>query len=433
MKLLVISTSYPPFWGSHTQRIVGLIDALEAYGFDICLLTSYIEDNHPSYDEKSIEFINEKIKIIRVPLGILHRYSSNKNEEREYIATKGMLKERMKASLRSVLVPDSMVDWLPRVARIVKSSDLISRVRPDVILSCSMPNTCHIVGYGLSKKYGIPLILDYADPWAYEPGANHNRLKYILQKRLESRILDHSAGSTYSCESARLLNQTKFNLDRSKTITIYTGFSAKKSTSSDSHKISSNNQELVITYGGDLDPKVRDPIPLFISLQRVSSLSIQCIIRTNLTKFSNYYRDYPHSDCLVIADTIPFDEYYKEMCRSDMLIIFGNNNNIQLPGKLFNCIATGRRILYIRCSGHGCEAEEILRDYGNADFVDNDPDQIEAMLRSLLIEKRIGELDRKRIGNISRYSSNAQGQKLAQFIKDIVDNKKSETKRIDSV
>lgn len=51
-----------------------------------------------------------------------------------------------------------------------------------------MPNTSHLIGYKLSKKYNIDLIMDYGDPWAYEISVKRGKIRFKLEYKLEKNI-----------------------------------------------------------------------------------------------------------------------------------------------------------------------------------------------------------------------------------------------------
>jgi hypothetical protein len=68
------------------------------------------------------------------------------------------------AFYKSVLCfPDEAWSWLLEfrvIERIARSE------RPDIILSTSQPNTCHIIAARLAARHGVPWAADLRDLWS---------------------------------------------------------------------------------------------------------------------------------------------------------------------------------------------------------------------------------------------------------------------------
>jgi hypothetical protein len=47
-----------------------------------------------------------------------------------------------------------------------------------------------------------------------------------------------------------------------------------------------------------------------------------------------------------ICDNLDHPKYINLLVNADVIIVFGNNNYIQIPGKIAHCVASGRPILY---------------------------------------------------------------------------------------
>jgi glycosyltransferase involved in cell wall biosynthesis len=72
-----------------------------------------------------------------------------------------------------IAIPDRYIGWVPialRVAgRLIKKNDI------RVIYVQGQPPSSIIIGYVMKKKFNIPLVIDYIDPWTTPPGYYHFR------------------------------------------------------------------------------------------------------------------------------------------------------------------------------------------------------------------------------------------------------------------
>ena len=117
---------------------------------------------------------------------------------------------------------------------------------------------------------------------------------------------------------------------------------------------------------------------------------------------------------ILIDHYIKFDDYFKEMMSSDIILFFGNSNDIQLPGKIFNCVVTGKYILYLKSNNiENDTVEQILASYKRGIVVPNEQEQIENTLGVII--DRISELRKTSLtenGDIYQFSEEFQFSKL---------------------
>jgi glycosyltransferase involved in cell wall biosynthesis len=66
-----------------------------------------------------------------------------------------------------MFVPDNKIGWFPHA--IWAGRRLLTRHRFDAILSSAPPYSGHIIAAWLSRRYRIPLVLDYRDDWVGNP------------------------------------------------------------------------------------------------------------------------------------------------------------------------------------------------------------------------------------------------------------------------
>ena len=405
-----------------------MVNAFVAKGAELFVLTQDTDCNWPGYDKSLLERVDNSIHVYRAPLGNLHKF---KNEESSHVSDseqKRSFTARLKSMIISmgqrikkiVLLPDTMVDWYPKAIRYERENNLIKSIKPDIIVSCSMPNTVHLVGYKLSKKYRIPLYLDIADPWAYDGDywKKFFSLRFKIQRFLENRIVQHAIGSSYSAPGCRRLYEEKYNLLSTITETVVTGFERSLMERANRLRHINTTKTVLFTYGGALEESVRDPKPFFRAAKEFES-TIELLLRTDeVTKAQRWLAECGGAKNITIDHYIKFDDYFKEMMSSDIILFFGNSNDIQLPGKIFNCVATGKYIMYLKSNDITNDTvERILTPYKRGIIVPNDITSIKSALNEIVNSiSEIRNVSMTENGDISQFSEDSQFTKMFDHI-----------------
>lgn len=427
-KVLMVTPAFPPIGGSHMQRMINFANSIAEMGIELHVIACEPSLGHPCIDYKSKSLINENIKVYYAPEGFLHRraHSYAKKIDKRNIKKKksiiSMLLGWGNKFKKKLLIPDTMIDWYFSTMKYIKDNNLIERINPDAIISCSMPNTVHLIGYKLAKKYNIKLIMDYGDPWVYETSIKRGKFRFMIERYIESKILKKASHVCFATKTTRDLYINKYNIKPEKTTVAMMGFYEKdiiNNSINDGKKC--KRKCLSMTYGGALNPAHRNPIPLFEAVKHLLDLNhkIEIQLRVDeITRISQQVKFYGLEKNILVKGYIPFDEYLQEAKYYDVLILFGNSSPLQIPGKLFNYIGTGMRILYIKNMDKEQydPTEEILNKYGNAICVENNPYKIANAILSLQMEKLNGGIRRTTIDHILEYSWKNQGNIFAKAV-----------------
>ena len=63
MKVLMITPAFPPYEGSHTQRMLAVANSLVENGLEVAILTLEEMKGHPTYNSSSLNKVNTRIII----------------------------------------------------------------------------------------------------------------------------------------------------------------------------------------------------------------------------------------------------------------------------------------------------------------------------------------------------------------------------------
>ena len=436
MRVLIVTPSFPPFQGSHTQRMVALANALVEDNIETAVLTTEILEGHPSYDPDMMGQVDNRVVIYRCPFGKLHRkaYTSFQNyTDNKYGingASSGFKSKIVKVVEKiknGVLLPDSLIDWYFPTIRYIHETDLINKYKPDFLLSCSMPNTVHVICEKIHREYHVPVLMDYADPWVYIAYYEHGKVRFNIEKKMEERCIQAGSLYSFSTPGAEKLYIDKFGLSPKKTFTALTGYDDKLKTGKQA-SAKKDDEQIVLTYGGALQIGIRNPEPFLKVIQKFVEENVTLKIRTDdvmgIQALVDKHCPKGKKTNITVEKYIPFDAYYEEMLSSDVLVFWGNTTSDQLPGKIFNYLPTRKLIFYIANNSdrEKDQAMSVIEDYGNYIYVNNDEISLESGLREMIAKLRNGEIKEIDEDKILKYSTQNQFAVFAEKIRNYLAN-----------
>ncbi|MHA1416961.1 MAG: glycosyltransferase [Candidatus Heimdallarchaeaceae archaeon] len=143
--------------------------------------------------------------------------------------------------------PDIYFQWIKPALR--EAQEKLSDIKLDAIIATAPPYSSIIIGYELSKKFNVPLVLDYRDPWSGNPfikfpfSLGKRRVKKVEKKIAESADLIVTVGE----DCAKLISESiDIPIDSIKI--VYNGFSLDTIPTSFSKK---GENKFVISYFGN--------------------------------------------------------------------------------------------------------------------------------------------------------------------------------------
>ena len=395
-KVLIVAYYFPPIAASGSMRPLGFCRYLDAYGWRPRVLTTEPGSVRPPVrvDESLLKKLPDNIRVDRLshpnPEQTLLQIR-NKIRERLHglrlsgknqcwPAANGCMTEQATADVRTqqfrlkdtilerlFAFPDPQCSWLQPAVR--GFSRIVHAEKPDVVFATGGPWTALLVGKNLAKKFKVPFVADFRDPWTDNPYME-GRPRSILQKakRAERSIYE---------SAARVIANTPELCDKLRTdhpdlgekfLTITNGFDDEPSLLSidpcenrRSGPSCSGPRDLIelchygTVYGN------RSPVALFQAVKelvdhkqiRPDQLRIRFVGAWEAAEPSceNLARDLEQRGMVRREPPVAHDRCVRLMREAKVLLLLQPALPLQIPGKIYEYIATGRPLLVIGGEG----------------------------------------------------------------------------------
>jgi len=183
--VLVLCYFYPPLAGGGVHRVLGFTRGLPAHGWD-CTVVCAGEEDYWVTDPTLAARVPEGTEVIRVAGG-----SALSAWLRVRRGDRGRRPGGTFSALRRLadwwLLPDSYAGWARR-ARAVAARRLAAG-GVDALLSSSPPDSVHLAAAPLARRFGVPWVADFRDPWiglAFRtpPTAWHRARQAAMERRV---------------------------------------------------------------------------------------------------------------------------------------------------------------------------------------------------------------------------------------------------------
>lgn len=414
-KLLVIAYYYPPMGLSGVLRIAKFTKYLRTVGWDPTVLT--VGDvGYFAYDYSLLEEVLESgVKIERTrtvdPLSLFKKKGTIK------MPPDG--RRRLLSGLTHVfLQPDNKIGW-KRFA-VKRAMELAEREHFDAILATAPPFTCFLVGLELQQKLGLPLVVDYRDPWTdnrnyfyatpmhkgYASAQEEAVLKnaegvVVVNRKIKEKLIArypflthegvHIIPSGYDPQDFRLA--ARFPMPKSR--------------------------KMRFTYSGLFDAR-RTPKFLFTALAKIFAEHPEmrdeielCFIGTFQESFRKMAQQLGVSSAIVTPGYVEHYQAVRYLMASDVLWLTMYDPTIT-PGKVYEYMGSRKPILALAPEGI---VRSVLGGYGAATCVDpEDVDAIAGAIHTLYGQWSAGTLPKGNEALAQEHDQRALTERLARVL-----------------
>jgi glycosyltransferase involved in cell wall biosynthesis len=352
-KVLFISYFWPPSVKASLHWPLKMIKYLPEFGWQPSVLTVE-QDTFSSKDESLLNEIDKNLEVLKAksfePFNLYKKFTGRQNDEQlvasETISTvnKGITHLISIWVRMNLFVPDARIGWYFSAVKI--GSAYLDKKNIDAIITIGPPHSTHLVGMKLSKKFKIPHIPVFIDPWVdiiYYKEFKRSKPTLLLDNYLEKRVLQNSNSAVFVTQSMQDDYIRKYPFLDNKSNVLYWGYDEE-----DFNNINSEiqgDEETIVHAGNIFDfqntpefwKQVKSEIDngrkLKIKFIGTVSPGIRQTIENNGL---NTYTEY--------MGFLPYSEMLKELSRASYLLVCSTEPR-HVPGKLFEYLRIGKPII----------------------------------------------------------------------------------------
>lgn len=428
-KVLIITYYWPPAGGIGVHRCLKFVKYLRDFNWEPIV---YAPENaqYAYYDVTNEMHIPQEITVLKYPIiepfNLFKKLSGrSKNDESNPVyarSKKVKFIDNLAIWIRgNFFIPDARCLWIRPSLRFL--SRYIKENKIDAILTDGPPHTNTVIGCKLSKKFNIPWLADFQDPWTQVDYYKMFKISGWADKRhkkMEQEVFKTAKKITVASPSwAKDLEAIgAYNVDP-----VFWGYDEEDFTSVEKSKHNKFSVVHAGLLGYDRNPEVflhvlSDIVSeneefkskLQINLAGSVDFTVQEEIRKyNLENHTVYLGNVPRPDAIKLT-----------VDASLLLLPLNKADNVKgrIPGKLFECMRSENPIL---CLGpNGTDVQEILIKTGCGISVDyTDYEGIKNfVMECFMNQSSSGSINRNRYVT---YDVKNQVSKIATFLNQITD------------
>ncbi len=368
-KVLFISFYWPPSGKASMHWPLKMAETLPQYGWQPKVLTAR-DDSFTEKDYSLIQDLDE-IEVIRTELFdpfIYYKKFIGKKKSDALSPSDAVskhdddIKNRFAQWIRmNLFIPDARIGWYKSAVK--GASEYLNNEKVDVIVSNGPPHTSHLIGKKLSKKFNIPLVTVFIDPWvdiSYYKGHNRNPLVLKVDEYLEKSVLNHAVRSIFVTQGLVDYFEKKYPFIKNKSVLMHWGYNE-----SDFENLISGKSKTtpIMLHAGNLYDH-QNPIEFWkyvkseidngrkLKLRFVGSLG---------PGIKNSLKNYGLTEHVEYAGFLSYKEVLSEMMNADYLLVCASEPR-HIPGKLFEYLRTGKPIAAF--ADDNSEVKQLIEESG---------------------------------------------------------------------
>jgi glycosyltransferase involved in cell wall biosynthesis len=371
-RALIITYYWPPSGGAGIQRWLKFVKYLREFDWEPVIYTPENPEN-PETDLSLFQDIPADLEVLKRPIwepyNLYKKFIGQKTDEKIHSAflsehRKKPLIENFSVWLRgNFFIPDARKFWIrPSVHYLTR---YLGNHPVNVIISTGPPHSMHLIALPLAKKFNVPWLADFRDPWTEIDFYQELRLTPWADRKhrqLEKEVLQAAGTVTVISDG---MAESFYRIHPRLYHVITNGFDEddiappEYSLSVDSHFSIAHIGTLVST---------RNPITFWDALKQAiieqpglsDDLEIKLVGKVDWT-VQNSIEQFGLSKFIRRMEYLPHREAIRQQQHSRILLLIINNTpnaGMILTGKFFEYLAARRPIL---CLGpvHG-DAAKIL-------------------------------------------------------------------------
>lgn len=381
-KVLAISFHYPPANNPRAIQVARLLRHVKLPTGLVCADHEELNDRRDSQlakgAESSLDFV------IRVPF-------IPSSAAREATRFAGRIMQPFWD-----LMPDQSRGWKRPV--IASLAERISDWSQTVLVTFGSPMSDHLIGLELKRRFDVPWMAHFSDPWVDNPFNRYNRFTRKANLGFEREVVENADRLLFTSQETVELVMAKYDPSiRAKARIIPHCFEPEQYLA----EPAANEEQITVRFLGDMYGP-RTPKPLFAALSRILSnnpgvLENVCFefvgSMCDLDLSSMGLNELP-AGLVRLRDTVSNKESLHLMSSADGLMVIDAPAKVSvfLPSKLIDYIGAGRPLLGITPPG---TASNLIVELGgwtgdpsNSEQIDRAIEEFLAFLRKRRMESQ---------------------------------------------
>lgn len=362
-KILILAYDFPPYVSVGGLRPYSWYKYFKEFGFYPVVVTRQWSNKHRNYLDYIAPSESNEIIIEETEFGTILRTPYKPNFANRLLLKYGEHKFRL---IRKIITGYyEFIQFLflvgPKSALYRGAKEYLKNNKVDLIIATGDPFILFKYASNLSKKYKIPWIADYRDPWTQDKSRVNNWFYNVYFSYFEKKItinvkliITVNDFSLYKI-SKGLKNKT-FEI-------IFNGYNPENFT--ENIIITQKNNFLTLAFTGTINKW--HPIKQFLAVlnnfcnQEKSQININFYGINNTRIIENFIKTHnPKFLKIELYDKIPNNQLIKILNEyTDILVLF--NDYYILGTKIFDYLALRKKILF--CFSEDKEAEELKNKY----------------------------------------------------------------------
>ncbi len=336
--LLVVAYYFPPWGGAGVQRTLKYVKFLPQFGWRPLVLTA-----RPRAVAVSDPSLGQDLPT-----------------ELQVVATSALMLPPIlpwrarNLMARWLMVSDEQAGWAPFAQR--QAEELIKRQQVQAIYTTSTPYTAHLIGLRLRRRFGLPWLADFRDPWVENTalklptGWHRERVR-----RWERQVVTNADRVTVVSEPmAEAFRKAYPELNRQHFLTLPNGYDPDDFAQAEPLGRTSHNDRLTIVYSGSFYGQ-RTSQPFLQALHNVlergqvprSAVRVRFVGNVGQVT-ADQVREMGLADVVEITGYVSHRQSIGYVLGADVLLLMiapGPGSEGVLTGKIFEYLAAGRPIL----------------------------------------------------------------------------------------
>jgi glycosyltransferase involved in cell wall biosynthesis len=432
-RALILTYYWPPAGSSGVQRWLKFVKYLREFGWEPVVYTA----NNPevfTQDESLFKDIPEGLEVIRrdvpEPYGVYKFFTGNRKKKIGVGFTSNESKKRGFVNSVAIwvrgnfFIPDARMLWISPSSRYL--SKYLKDNPVDIIISTGPPHSMHLIAKRLKRRFNIPWIADFRDPWTnidFYQDLKLTKTADLIHHRLERKVIKTAETTVVVSESMG----DEFRAKKAKRVEVITNGYDHTDYQNQNVKLDS---DFTIVYVGTIPPS-RNCKALWNALSRMTQQDPEFKVKFKLRLIGSV--DFSVIESLKEANL--FDNTVFEGNKSHvdvsafqqsaqvLLLLVNDSPNAKgiVTGKVFEYLAAKRPILAV--GPVGGDLDNLLKetDAGILLPFDSENEIFEGL--KWFWEGYMGNWDTFNPKNVQQYSRRELTRRMAGLMDEHVANK----------